>query len=166
MSSSHLDERGRARMVDVSQKQVTGRAAIAKGSIMMSAGTLGRISDKGIEKGDVLAAAQVAGIMGAKRCSTLIPLCHPLEIDAVEIGFDLEGREGSGRITVLAEVKSTGKTGVEMEALTACMVALLTIYDMCKSLERGMEIGEIHLVEKRGGASGTWKRKDELDESA
>ncbi|MFQ6117681.1 MAG: cyclic pyranopterin monophosphate synthase MoaC [Candidatus Bipolaricaulia bacterium] len=166
MSIPHLDERGRARMVDVSEKPVTERVAIAKGSIMMSTETLRQISDKKIKKGDVLTVAQVGGIMGAKWCSTLIPLCHPLEIDDVAIEFDLEERDGRGKVTVLAEVKSSGKTGVEMEALTACTIALLTIYDMCKSLERGMEIGEIYLVEKRGGESGTWRREEGVNGAA
>ena len=146
-----------ARMVDVGGKPSTQRVALAKGTIVMSPAALARVVEGTVEKGDVLTVAQVAGIMGAKRTPELLPLCHLLPgIEGVEIRLEVD--EGNGEITVLAEVKSTGKTGVEMEALVACSTALLAIYDMCKSLDRGMTIKEIQLLEKRGGRSGRWVR--------
>lgn len=153
---SHLDAQGCARMVDVSEKPDTKRVAIAQGAISMSPETLRLIVSEKVPKGDVLTVAKIAGISGAKKTSELIPLCHPIPLDAIDLEFqpDLE----TGRLTVTATATSTGKTGVEMEALTACAVALLTVYDMCKSAERGMTIEKIFLVEKRGGRSGTWKR--------
>ncbi|MCI2430727.1 cyclic pyranopterin monophosphate synthase MoaC [Candidatus Acetothermia bacterium] len=153
---SHLDRQGRARMVNVSDKPDTKRVAIAQGSITISPETLRLITTEKIAKGDVLTVAKLAGVMGAKKTSELIPLCHSIALDSIDLEFmpDLSG----GRLTVTATAASTGKTGVEMEALTACAVALLTIYDMCKSAERGMVIGEIKLMEKRGGQSGLWKR--------
>jgi cyclic pyranopterin phosphate synthase len=153
---SHLDAHGRARMVDVSDKPDTKRVAIAQGAISIAPETLKLIVAGKVPKGDVLTVAKIAGIAGAKRTSELIPLCHPIPLDAIDLKWqpDLE----AGRLTVTATVTSTGKTGVEMEALTACAVALLTIYDMCKSAERGMVIEKICLVEKRGGRSGTWRR--------
>lgn len=153
---SHLDAQGRARMVDVSEKPDTKRIAIAQGAISMSPETLRLIVSEKVPKGDVLTVAKIAGISGAKKTSELIPLCHPIPLDAIDLEFqpDLE----AGRLMVTATATSTGKTGVEMEALTACAVALLTVYDMCKSAERSMTIEKIFLVEKRGGRSGTWKR--------
>lgn len=151
---SHLDEHGRARMVDVSAKADTKRTAVAQGKIVMSPKTLKLILQGGLEKGDVFTVAKIAAIQGAKRTAELIPMCHPISIDGIEIAFEHGKREAS--ITAKATVTGTGKTGVEMEALTACAIALLTIYDMAKSAERGMEIREIYLLEKRGGKSGAW----------
>jgi cyclic pyranopterin phosphate synthase len=144
-------------MVDVSDKPDTKRIAVAKGSITMSPETLKLITTEKIPKGDVFTVAKIAGINGAKKTPGLIPLCHPVPLDALDIEFEPDCT--TGRLTVTATATSTGKTGVEMEALTACAVALLTVYDMCKSAERGMVIAEIFLVEKRGGRSGAWKRK-------
>lgn len=153
---SHLDASGRARMVDVSDKLDTKRIAIAQGSISMTPQTLKLITSGKITKGEVLTVAKLAGILGAKKTSELIPLCHLIPLDSIDLEFQSDAP--SGRLSVTATATSTGKTGVEMEALTACAVALLTIYDMCKSAERGMVIEEIFLVEKRGGRSGSWKR--------
>ena len=153
---SHLDELGRARMVDVSEKPDTKRVAIAQGSLLISPETLRLITTGKIPKGDVFTVAKIAGITGAKKTAALIPLCHPIPLDSIDIEFQPDPK--AGRITVIATATSTGKTGVEMEALTACATALLTIYDMCKSAERGMVIEKIFLAEKRGGRSGTWKR--------
>lgn len=152
---SHLGAQGRARMVDVSDKPDTKRVAIAQGAIRMSSETLQLIATEKVAKGDVLTVAKLAGVMGAKRTSELIPLCHPIPLDSIDLEFQPNLK--SGRLTVTATATSTGKTGVEMEALTACAIALLTVYDMCKSAERGMVIEEIFLVEKRGGQSGVWK---------
>lgn len=149
---THLDEQGRARMVDVSEKDVTVRQATARGRISMSAETLTMIAEGRARKGDVLAAARIAGIMAAKKTHDLIPLCHPLAITGLAIDFTPD--EKSGAIEVEATVKIEGKTGVEMEALTAVSVACLTIYDMCKSADRAMRIGDIRLIEKSGGKSG------------
>jgi cyclic pyranopterin phosphate synthase len=153
---SHLDKMGRARMVDVSDKPDTKRVAIAQGAITMSPRTLQLIVTEKIPKGDVLTVAKIAGVTAAKKTSELIPLCHPISLDAIELEFQPDFK--TGRLIVTATASSTSKTGVEMEALTACAVTLLTVYDMCKSAERGMTIEEIFLVEKRGGRSGTWKR--------
>jgi cyclic pyranopterin phosphate synthase len=150
---SHLDERGAARMVDVSAKADTERIATAEGFVAMRPGTLALIQEGGIPKGDVLAVARVAGIMAAKRTSELIPMCHPLPI--MGITLDL-APAGADRLRVIATVKTTGKTGVEMEALTAVSVAALTVYDMCKAVDRGMRIEGVRLLEKRGGKSGDW----------
>jgi cyclic pyranopterin phosphate synthase len=143
-------------MVDVSAKPVTKRTAIASGRVLMKAQTLERIVNKKIEKGDVLGVARVAGIMAAKRTGEIIPMCHPLAIDSVEIQFQPDGRRSEVRIEV--RVKSTGKTGVEMEALMATAAAALTIYDMCKAVDRGMIISDIKLMKKSGGKSGTYIR--------
>lgn len=153
---SHLDETGRARMVDVGDKADTKRAAIAQGRIQMRPATLRKILSGRLIKGDALTVAKIAGIQGAKRTSELLPLCHPIPITNVEIEFAHDANAAS--ITVTATVRSTGKTGVEMEALTACAVTLLTLYDMAKAAERGMELDAIKLIEKRGGKSGVWKR--------
>jgi cyclic pyranopterin phosphate synthase len=149
---THLDDQGRARMVDVSAKDVTAREATARGRITMTADTLAMITEGRAKKGDVLAAARIAGIMAAKKTHELIPLCHPLAISGVTVDFITDG--AANAIEVSATVKVEGKTGVEMEALTAVSVACLTIYDMCKSAERAMRIGDIRLVEKSGGKSG------------
>lgn len=150
---THLDEAGAARMVDVGGKAITARTAVAEGRISMSAETLAAIRDGAAKKGDVLATARIAGIMAAKRTAELIPLCHPLPISSVTV--DLELRESSVRVT--ATVATTGQTGVEMEALTAVSVALLTLYDMVKALDRGMRIEGVRLLEKRGGKNGDWR---------
>ena len=155
---THFDDQGRARMVDVSQKSETVRVAVAHGKISMRPETLRRIRSGLIEKGDVLAVAQVAGIMAAKQTSQLIPMCHPLGITGAKLSYSLKD---SGNIEIEATVKVTGKTGVEMEALTAVSVAALTIYDMCKAIDKGMTIGEIYLVEKQGGKSGHYVRQDQ-----
>jgi len=149
---SHVDESGRAQMVDVSTKAETQRIAIAKGEIVMQKSTLDLIQAGDIKKGDVLTLAQVAGIMGAKRTSDLIPLCHPLQLSKVDVECIPDGTLPGVRIT--ATVKTTGKTGVEMEALTAVSLAALTIYDMTKAAEKTMRIQNIRLVEKHGGRSG------------
>jgi cyclic pyranopterin phosphate synthase len=143
-------------MVDVSAKPVTNRVAIASGRVVMKVQTLERILNKEIEKGDVLGVARVAGIMAVKRTGEIIPMCHPLTIDSVEIQFQPDPRQSEVRIE--AYVKSTGKTGVEMEALMATAVAALTIYDMCKAVDRGMTISDIRLMKKSGGKSGTYLR--------
>lgn len=149
---THLDSQGHARMVDVGGKPDTSRMAIAAGHISMSAEALAAIRDGAVPKGDVLAAARIAGIMAAKKTGELIPLCHPLALDAVSVDFELTD---SG-VAVTASASLTGRTGVEMEAMTAVSVALLTIYDMAKAVDKGMVIEQVRLVEKRGGKSGTW----------
>ena len=155
---SHLNERGEARMVDVSDKAVTHRAARAEGFVGMTAETLALVETGSAKKGDVLATARIAGIMGAKRCSELIPLCHPLPVTKATVDFEIS-HDPVG-IHVAAEVRCTGQTGVEMEALTAVSVACLTIYDMIKAVERGVRIEGIHLVEKKGGKSGHYRAGD------
>jgi cyclic pyranopterin phosphate synthase len=154
---THLDEDGAARMVDVGGKAATHRRAVAEGRITMSAQALSAIRDGSGPKGDVLAAARIAGIMAAKRTGELIPLCHPLALDAVTVEFAFE----EAGIVVTATASLTGRTGVEMEALTATSVALLTIYDMAKALDKRMEIGGIRLMAKKGGKSGDWRRETE-----
>jgi cyclic pyranopterin phosphate synthase len=149
---SHMDEQGRPKMVDVSGKPETERIAIAKGLVKMQAATFKRIKEGGVEKGDVLAVAQLAGISAAKQTSHLIPLCHPIPIDEVKIDFELDDKNSA--VEIAAAVKSTGRTGVEMEALTAVSIAALTIYDMVKSIDRGARIESIRLVKKSGGKSG------------
>jgi cyclic pyranopterin phosphate synthase len=154
---THIGRRGEARMVDVSDKAVTERTAIAEGRVVMSAKTLELVLKGDAKKGDVLGAARIAGIMAAKRTHELIPLCHPLALQKVEVGIEPDKKLPG--LTVRATVKVSGKTGVEMEALTAVSVACLTIYDMVKAVERGMRIEGIHLVEKRGGKSGVYQTK-------
>ena len=149
---SHLDESGRARMVDVTAKDDTVREAVAKGSVRMKPETLALIQSGGVPKGDVLAVAQVAGVMAAKRTHELIPMCHPLLLTAIDVRLEPDEKESAVQIT--ATVRTTGKTGVEMEALTAVSVAALTIYDMCKAVDRGMRIEGVRLVRKSGGKSG------------
>jgi cyclic pyranopterin phosphate synthase len=151
---THFDEHGASRMVDVGEKPITKRIARASGLVRMSEATLALIRDRKMSKGDVLEVARLAGIQGAKRTSDLIPLCHPLPLDAVKIDFAFPDNSS---IQIEATVECTAKTGVEMEALTAASVAALTIYDMCKSAERGMTIEQIRLEEKSGGRSGHWK---------
>ena len=152
MELTHLDEQGNARIVDVSAKDATRREATAKGQVLMAPGTLRLISEHGLPKGDVLAVARVAGIMAAKRTPDLIPLCHPLPLTHVSVDFELDAEHSTVLITATA--RCTGPTGVEMEALTAVSVAALTIYDMCKAVDRRMRIGDIRLVKKSGGQSG------------
>jgi len=150
---THLDEQGHARMVDVGGKAETQRVAIASGRIRMSAEALGAIREGQAPKGDVLAAARIAGIMAAKKTAELIPLCHPLSLDSVTVDFAFE----ESGVLATATASLTGKTGVEMEAMTAVCVALLTVYDMAKALDKGMVIEAVRLIEKRGGKSGTWR---------
>ncbi|HRX60957.1 MAG TPA: cyclic pyranopterin monophosphate synthase MoaC [Candidatus Competibacter sp.] len=153
---SHFDAAGEAHMVDVGDKDVTRRVAIAEGWIRMQPGTLDRIVAGAHAKGDVLGIARIAGIMGAKRTAELIPLCHPLALTRVSV--DLEPQPEHNAVRCQATVETQGRTGVEMEALTAVQVALLTIYDMCKAVDRGMTMTEIRLLEKSGGKSGAWRR--------
>jgi cyclic pyranopterin phosphate synthase len=150
---THIDEAGRPRMVDITGKADTDRVAVARGTVRMQPATFKLIRQGGIAKGDVLAVAQLAGIMAAKRTPDLIPLCHPILIGSVNIEFQPDERQSA--IDITATVESTGKTGVEMEALTAVTIAALTIYDMCKAVDRGMKIENIRLVRKSGGKSGT-----------
>lgn len=152
MTLTHVDEAGRARMVDVSDKAVTDRVAVARGEVAMRPETLRLIREDGIAKGDVLAVARLAGIMAAKQTATLIPLCHPLALTGIDVGLELD--EGALRVRIEATVRTTDRTGVEMEALTAVSVAALTIYDMCKAVDRGMHIENVRLVSKSGGRSG------------
>ncbi len=154
---THLDSQGRARMVDVGGKAETQRVAIALGRIRMNAATLAALRDGKTPKGDVLAVARIAGIMAAKRTGELIPLCHPLALDAVSVEFAFVEDGVEHGVEVRATASLTGRTGVEMEALTAVSVALLTIYDMAKAIDKGMVLGEIRLIEKRGGKSGDWR---------
>jgi cyclic pyranopterin monophosphate synthase len=149
---SHIDESGRARMVDVTAKRETAREAVATGTVRMKPETLALIESGGVPKGDVIAVAQVAGVMAAKRTGDLIPMCHPLLLTNVDVQIRPDERESALQIT--ATVRSTGKTGVEMEALTAVVVAALTVYDMCKAVERGMRIEGVRLLKKSGGRSG------------
>jgi len=153
---SHVDAQGRARMVDVGAKAVTEREAVARGIVRMRPPTLRLIRTGKIAKGEVLAVARVAGIMAAKRTADLIPMCHPLPVEVAGIDFTVVG---PGTLQIEARVTVTGKTGVEMEALAAVSAAALTVYDMCKAVDRGMVISDIRLMEKRGGRSGVWKRQ-------
>ncbi|MBT3557944.1 MAG: cyclic pyranopterin monophosphate synthase MoaC [Rhodospirillales bacterium] len=152
---THIDADGNAVMVDVSNKDDTERVAIARGSITMQPETLARIMDGGIKKGDVLGIAQLAGIMGAKRTPDIIPLCHPLNLTSVKV--DLTCDPDRNAVDIEAMCKLSGQTGVEMEALSAVSIAALTVYDMCKAIDRGMRIGDVRLVHKSGGKSGTFE---------
>ena len=152
---SHVNSKGEARMVDVSPKSDTVREAVAIGGVRMKPATLDKIKESGFKKGDVLAVARVAGIMAAKKTPDLIPLCHPIIIDNITVDLDFIGDDF---IRIKATAKSSGKTGVEMEALVAASVTALTIYDMCKSVDRGMTIEQIYLESKKGGKSGTYQR--------
>ncbi|PZU66661.1 MULTISPECIES: cyclic pyranopterin monophosphate synthase MoaC [Sphingobium] len=156
---THLDEDGAARMVDVSAKAVTAREAVAAGRITMAADAAQAIAAGLVKKGDVLAVARVAGIMAAKRTAELIPLCHPIPLSAVTIDFTLH----DDGVTVTATARTAGQTGVEMEALTAATAALLTVYDMAKALDKGMIIGDVRLLAKRGGKSGDWTAPENSD---
>lgn len=157
-SLSHLDSRGRARMVDVGGKPITDRLAIAEGQVRMQPETLELIRDNALEKGDALAVARVAGIQAAKRTAELIPFCHSLPLDHLAIDFEFD--DGLPGIRIRSTARSTGKTGVEMEALTAVSVAALTIYDMAKSAEKSMRIENVRLVKKSGGKSGEYNERD------
>lgn len=154
---THIDNRGRASMVDVTNKLTTNREAVATGSVLMKKETLRLITDDKIAKGNVFETARLSGIMAAKKTDGLIPLCHPLMITSVSVDF--KPVKTRGRVDIIAKVKCSGQTGVEMEALTAVSIAALTIYDMCKAVDKGMVISDTMLQEKRGGKSGTWKRK-------
>ena len=153
---SHIDERGRAHMVDVGGKDETDRAARAEALVRMAPETLALIEDEALPKGDVIAAARLAGIMAAKRTHELIPLCHPLSLTSVRV--EIARVPGLPGLRITAEARLRGRTGVEMEALVAASVAALTIYDMCKAVDRGMEVTAVRLLEKSGGRSGTWQR--------
>lgn len=156
MALTHVDDAGRARMVDVGDKPETARAATAEGAIRMSAEAFALVARHAVAKGDVLAVSEVAGTMAAKRAAELIPLCHPLALDHIEVRAVLD--EGLPGVRVRGVVRTAGRTGVEMEALTAVSVALLAVYDMVKSADRGMEILSVRLVEKTGGTRGDWRR--------
>ena len=152
---THIDKDGNAVMVDVSGKAETERVATAAGRVLMKPETARLIEGRGVKKGDVLSIAQLAGIMGAKRTAELIPLCHPIPLTSVEVRLSLDAAESA--IDITATCRTTGKTGVEMEALTAVAVAALTVYDMCKAVDRGMRIADIRLTHKSGGKSGTYR---------
>ncbi len=159
---THFNESGRARMVDVSAKNSTERTATAQATVLLQPETLEKIQRGKIAKGDVLSVAQIAGVMGAKKTPDLIPMCHPILLTSVDISFKEESqpdREGRCSITITATAKTTGPTGVEMEAMTAASVAALTIYDMCKAVDRGMSFSEVSLLSKSGGKSGTFTRR-------
>ncbi len=156
MKLSHVDESGRARMVDVSAKPESARAATAEGAVRMSPEAFRAVAEQTVAKGDVLAVAEIAGTMGAKRTGELIPLCHPIALDLVTVEARLEPELPGVRIT--ASARATGRTGVEMEALTAVAVACLTVYDMVKSIDRGMSIEDVRLLSKSGGSRGDWRR--------
>ena len=158
---THFNESGRARMVDVTHKATTERVATAQGKVFLLPATLEKIQQGGIAKGDVLAVAQVAGVMGAKRTPDLIPMCHPLYLSSVDVDFQEESQpDQAGRcsITITATVKTAGTTGVEMEAMTAVSIAALTIYDMCKAIDKGISFGDFYLLSKSGGKSGLYTR--------
>ena len=159
MELTHFDEHGNACMVDVSEKDVTSRSACAVGSILVNEEILNKIEQSDMKKGDVLGVARIAGIMGVKKTSELIPLCHPLMINKVNIDFDVD--RANCLIYAYCTVKCNGKTGVEMEALTGVNVCLLTIYDMCKAIDKHMVMSEIHLIEKTGGKSGDFRFEEE-----
>ena len=155
MELTHFDDNGNAVMADVSEKDITGRTAVARGSIHVSRRALDAILDRQVKKGDVLTVSQVAGIMGTKKTAELIPMCHPIFLSNVKVEFEID--EKACDISVFCTAQTEGKTGVEMEALTGVSVALLTIYDMCKAIDKRMTIGDIHLVEKTGGKSGDFR---------
>lgn len=157
-SFSHIDDSGRVRMVDVTDKKPTAREALAGGQVQMRPATLEKIRDQKVKKGNVLETARIAGIMAAKKVDALIPLCHPLPVESVQIDFETDAESCS--VIIKATVRVSGKTGVEMEALTAVSVAALTIYDMCKAIEKGIRIKEVYLLHKTGGKSGKWYAND------
>lgn len=156
---THFNEQNRAQMVDVSEKEITKRIAIARSQVKMKPETMARIQAGNVDKGDVLAVAQVAGVMAAKKTWEIIPMCHPLPLTGIDIRFSFMGKD---TLEVEASVKTTGKTGVEMEALTAASVAVLTVYDMCKAMDKEMVLGPTYLLQKTGGKSGDFQRTDEL----
>ena len=162
MSLTHFDAAGQAHMVDVSDKAVTARVAVAEGAVVMAAETLAHVQAGTAKKGDVLGIARIAGIMAAKKTSELIPLCHPLPI--TKVSLELEPDPALPGVRITATVKTTGQTGVEMEALMGVNVALLTIYDMCKAMDRAMEIFDVHLEKKDGGKSGLFERSKEREQ--
>lgn len=155
---THFNTAGAAHMVDVGAKAVTARSAVAAGRITMLPATLARVAQGSAKKGDVLGVARIAGIMGAKKTAELIPLCHPIALTHVDIEFELD--EANNAVHCRATCETAGQTGVEMEALTAVQVALLTVYDMCKAVDRGMIIDQVRLLEKKGGKSGHWRREE------
>ena len=155
---THLNTRGEAHMVDVSDKSDTARTAIAQSQVQLTAEIVAAIGDDSLPKGDLLATARIAGIQGAKKCSDLIPLCHPLPLSKITVDIELQGQS----LVITALCKTTGKTGVEMEALTAVSVAALTVYDMCKGIHKGMIIGETKLLNKTGGKSGDWSTEAQV----
>jgi cyclic pyranopterin phosphate synthase len=155
---THLDERGRARMVDVGDKPTTARVAVARAEVRMTPATAAKVLAGDAPKGDVLGTARLAGVMAAKRTAELIPLCHPLALDQVDVEADVDA--GAGLVTLTATARVTARTGVEMEAMTAAAVAALTVYDMVKALEKGVEIASVVLLEKSGGRSGEWRRDE------
>ncbi|MBT2758083.1 cyclic pyranopterin monophosphate synthase MoaC [Mesobacillus foraminis] len=159
---THFNEEGRAKMVDVSEKTETVRTAIAHSSISVTKDIYDRITGNKMKKGDVLAVAQVAGIMAAKKTSEIIPMCHPLPLTGIDLSFSWEKGETEYHLNISASVKTKGNTGVEMEALTAASVCALTVYDMCKAVDKGMVIGETYLVEKTGGKNGDYNRAEKL----
>ncbi|MCY3792856.1 MAG: cyclic pyranopterin monophosphate synthase MoaC [Gammaproteobacteria bacterium] len=154
---THQNDRGEANMVDVSAKAETERVALAEASLRVQAGTLAQIFDGGLAKGDAVAVARVAGIQAAKRCAELIPLCHPLPLSRVSIDFEPLPPD---QVRITAECRVTGRTGVEMEAVAAARIATLTLYDMCKAVDRGMAIESVRLLRKEGGRSGLWQREE------
>jgi cyclic pyranopterin phosphate synthase len=158
LTFTHLDPMGRARMVDLTPKEPTHRRAVARGKVFMQPETTAAVANREVKKGDVLAVARVAAIQAAKRTSDMIPLCHPLLVGSVSVNFEI----GDDVIEIEVQVDTVDRTGVEMEALHACAVAALTIYDMCKSADRGMVIGDVALWEKTGGKSGTYRRPDNI----
>jgi len=153
---SHFDETGGISMVDVGQKRITRREAVAVATVRMSRDTLTKLIEQALPKGDVLTTAKVAGVLAAKKTSSLIPLTHPVPLNSIDVTFDID--RVAGTVEVRSIVRCDGKTGVEMEALTACAIASLTIYDMCKSVEKGITIDSLQLVRKSGGKSGLWER--------
>lgn len=155
---THFNNDGRAKMVDISEKNSSNRIAMAKSSIQMSRKVYEAIKNQNIKKGDVLSVAQVAGIMAAKQTSSLIPMCHPIPISGVNIDFEWKNVDEQIELMIKVEVKTVGKTGVEMEALTAASITALTIYDMCKAVDKSMVIGSTYLLEKSGGKNGDYKR--------
>jgi cyclic pyranopterin phosphate synthase len=159
---THLNDKGRARMVNVSDKDITDRRAVAMGRVYMKPETLELVEKGGMKKGDVLAVAQVAGIMGAKKTADIIPMCHPLNINGIDISFEIKRHITA--VEIRAEVSVSAKTGVEMEALTAVTVAALTVYDMCKAVDKEMVIGDIQLLEKSGGRSGKFVKEVPKDD--
>ncbi|KGX85071.1 cyclic pyranopterin monophosphate synthase MoaC [Pontibacillus litoralis] len=159
---THFNEQGRAQMVDISDKQNTVRKAVARSNVLVQENVYRAVEDGALEKGDVLGVAQIAGIMAAKNTSNWIPMCHPLSLTGIDIAFDWSQERGGYRLHIEAQVKTKGSTGVEMEALTAATATALTVYDMCKAMDKGMIIGETYLVEKTGGKNGDYTRSQKV----